>query len=296
MLSPIQSQPSIQVGQPAPATRRSWGWWLVRLALFALALYVIWVALIVALQDVIIFPGRYFLSSEGTRQADVERVTLGNGPAAVFAWYEAGAGRSADLPGPAVLYVHGNLETISERWAQLEPWRSAGISVLAMEYRGYPGGGGGAPSEASLVADARVCYDWLASRPEVDPRRIIFQGQSLGGGVVIQLSRDRRPAAVVLTCTAFSVEARAAELGIPAFLCRNHFRNDLAIAALDAPILIFHGRHDTTMPVSHGRRLAAAARRARLIETEADHRALRPDWTEVWGFLRENGVVDADSK
>ncbi len=283
---------------PAPrvqraAAGRTWRW-LRRIALTLLVLYVIWVLLITLAQRVLIFPGYYFLDAAVPAPPGVQVHEVAHAGGSLVLWYAPGAGRSAASPGPACLYVHGNLEVNGERWPQLAAYLPRGVSLLALEYRGYPGGGPGEPSEAALRDDARAAYDWLAQRPEVDPQRIIFQGQSLGGGVLLGLSQERVPAAVVLTCTAFSVQARAAELGIPAVLCRQPFRNDLAIARLVAPVLIFHGREDFTMPVSHGRRLAAAAPRATLIESDDDHRSLRPDWEQVWRFLEQQRILPAE--
>jgi fermentation-respiration switch protein FrsA (DUF1100 family) len=89
-----------------------------------------------------------------------------------------------------------------------------------MEYRGY-GRASGTPSQAALVADGARFYDWLAARPEVDRRRIVLQGTSLGGAIATAVAAERKPAALVLECTFTSMGALAHGYGLPTVLCKH---------------------------------------------------------------------------
>ena len=100
-------------------------------------------------------------------------------------------------PGPAVLICNGNAGDRSHRLALAEALTERGYAVLLFDYRGYAGNPG-TPSEEGLRADARAAIDALAARPEVDPERIAYFGESLGSAVAGGLATERPPAALVL--------------------------------------------------------------------------------------------------
>lgn len=244
-------------------------------------------------QDRMIFPGAYMSkpTAVGPSEPGVEQVwiTTADGER-VEAWYRAGRGRSASSPGPALMYFHGNADLVDTTWAGMRGYLDRGISTLVMEYRGY-GRSGGRPSEAGLLADATEFYCWVQARPEVDSRRIIFQGLSLGGGVAAALSERHAPAALILECTFTSLASMAHRYLLPGALCRNQFRTDSVIRHLDLPVLIMHGRRDNTIPVAHGRRLHELARGSRYVELDCGHNDYRNDWSAIVGFLRDNALM-----
>ena len=57
--------------------------------------------------------------------------------AEVEAWFLLGEGRSPESPGPALMFFHGNAESIDEWPVWLRPFQERGVSLLLMEYRGY---------------------------------------------------------------------------------------------------------------------------------------------------------------
>ena len=261
----------------------------------ALALPLAYVAAVTVMyfnQADLIFPGAR-RSPPATRPPDpgVTQIwiTTGNGQR-VEAWYQAGAGRSPQSPGPAVIYFHGNADLIDTRWSAVQPYVVAGISALAVEYRGY-GRCDGQPSQAALVADSVAFYDWLAARPDVDEQRIILHGLSLGGGVAAAVAEQRPSAALVLECTFTSVAALANRYCMPSFLCRHPFHTDRVLPSLNEPIAIFHGRNDCTIPVSHGRRLHELAPHSSYTELDCGHHDFRNDWENIRAFLANAGLL-----
>ena len=262
------------------------------LAVAALA-YVVAASIMYLNQVSMIFPGasRPPLLATGPRHADVEQIwiTTDDGQR-VEAWYQPGLGRSPKAPGPAVIYFHGNADLIDTRWSAVQSYLPAGISALVVEYRGY-GRSEGEPSQAALIADSVAFHDWLAARPEVDAQRIIFHGLSLGGGVAAAVAAERPPAALVLECTFTSVAALAGRYGMPGFLCRHPFHTDRVLPTLNAPIAIFHGRHDRTIPVSHGRRLHELAPHSTYTELDCGHHNFRSDWENIRAFLANSGLL-----
>src|SRR5260221_587494 len=83
------------------------------------------------------------------------------------------------------------------------------FGVFFLSYRGY-GASSGSPSEGGLVRDALAAFDWLVAQ-DVKPERIMLVGESLGGGVAVQLAAQRPVAAVALEAT-FSSAVTVASL------------------------------------------------------------------------------------
>jgi fermentation-respiration switch protein FrsA (DUF1100 family) len=187
----------------------------------------------------------------------------------------ATAGRGAARPGAAVLVCNGNGGDRSMRAALASALSRLGLAVLLFDYRGY-GGNPGSPSEAGLAADARAALGYLAGRPEVDPERVVYFGESLGAAVALRLAVERPPAGLVLR----SPFASLAEVGrrhypmLPvSLLLRDRYDSAGLVGRLDAPLLVVAGGRDRIVPVGHSRRLfAAAPEPRRLVVVEgADH-------------------------
>lgn len=244
--------------------------------------------MLVDLQRLFIFPrfavrGGAEPPSEG---AGLERWTVSIDEGEVEAFFLPAPGASAETPGPAVLFAHGNAELI-EQWPQaMEAYRALGISVLLPEYRGY-GRSAGRPSEQAIVEDFIRFHDRLVARPEVDEARVFFHGRSIGTGVVCALARRRLPRALVLTSPFTSIAAMSRRFLFPPRFIVDRFDNERALSELDVPTLIYHGHRDRLIPKSHAERLAAIAKRARLVLCEADHNDCPPDWEVFLDHVRE---------
>ncbi|HEU4400431.1 MAG TPA: alpha/beta hydrolase, partial [Actinomycetota bacterium] len=116
-------------------------------------------------------------------------------------WFVPAAGspgrRSREPRSPAVLVCNGNAGNRSLRAPLAAALARAGLAVLLFDYRGYAANPG-RPTEAGLAADARAALAYLAARPEVDPARLVYFGESLGAAVALRLAVERPPAALVL--------------------------------------------------------------------------------------------------
>jgi fermentation-respiration switch protein FrsA (DUF1100 family) len=214
-------------------------------------------------------------------------------------WLEADGGRSeawllparsGSAPGPLLLYAHGNGELI-DHWVQdFEPARAAGVSALLVEYPGY-GRSAGSPSEASIRAALVAAFDRAAGRGDVDARRIVGWGRSLGGGAVCALARERPLAALVLESTFTSVRSLAARFFVPGFLVRDPFDNLALVRGFERPLLLLHGERDEVIAASHARSLHAAAPRAELHLLPCGHNDCARPWDAVLGFLASHGLL-----
>jgi uncharacterized protein len=163
--------------------------------------------------------------------------------------------------GPAVLVCNGNGGDRSLRTELAAALNHAGLSVLLFDYRGY-GGNQGRPSEDGLGADARAAQAWLAAQPDVDPKRIVYFGESLGAAVAVGLAVQRPPAALVLR-SPFTSLPDVGAVHYPWLPVRrlllDRYPSIERIASVNAPVLIIAGDRDDIVPASLSKRLYDAA-------------------------------------
>jgi len=193
-------------------------------------------------------------------------------------------------PAPVVLYFGGNAEEVS---GTLADWRwPRDWGIVAINYRGY-GASEGTPGESALVADALVIYDGIAARPDVDARRIVAFGRSLGTGVAVKLAAARPVAGAILVSPYDSL----VELGrthypwLPvSWLLRHRFDSTADARRVQVPLLAIVANDDSIVPVERSRALydAWAGPKSWLVVPATDHNTLSgPDvfWNGVARFL-----------
>lgn len=270
-----------------------------RLLVYAAGFYVAWCTVLYFYQDRLVFPADAApapLSKPFSNDAVVTTLPLPDG-GQVESWFFPAALAGMDSPRPLVIFFHGNAELIDQQEDIVSLFRSFGCSVLLPEYRGY-GRADGVPSQAGIVEDCVRFYDEIVKREDVDARRIVFYGRSLGGGVAAQVAACRKPAAMILECTFASAASMARGYWAPEFLAKHPFRTDRVLPSLDIPILIFHGRHDTIIPVEHGRRLHKLTPRSVYVEYDCGHNAfpgsanLNDYYDRLRAFLVESGIME----
>lgn len=267
-------------------------WLLVGLGALLILVPPTWLAIIHFAQESLIYPGsdREPMPAPGPTDPAVQQIWLETESGlALEGWYQPGRGRSAEDPGAAVLFFHGNGDLIDERWNVSGPYVERGLSFLAVEYRGY-GRVGGAVDKDAMIADAHRWRAWLVKRPEVDPKRLVHHGISLGGAFALSVAETHPPAAVILESTFVSVDDLADRYLAPEAMLRHRYDNGRIIARVQVPVLIVHGRNDWVIPSWHARRLHALAPRSTLVETDAGHSNYRTDWDAILAFLDRNGV------
>jgi uncharacterized protein len=180
-------------------------------------------------------------------------------------WFVPAAGppgRGGGRPrSPAVLVCNGNGGNRSLRAPLAAALARAGLAVLLFDYRGYAANPGH-PTEAGLAADARAALAFLAARPEVDPARLVYFGESLGAAVALRLALERPPAALVLR-SPFASLAEVGRLHYPwlpvSLLLADRYDSLGRVGGLAAPLLVAAGERDRIVPASHSRRLFDAA-------------------------------------
>ena len=161
-----------------------------------------------------------------------------------------------------VLVLHGNAGSRAARSPLAEALNRRGYSVLLVDYRGY-GGNPGRPTERGLALDARAARDYLLSRDDVDPGRLLYFGESLGAAVALELAVEHPPALLVLR-SPFSSMTEVAGLHYPylpvRWLLADRYPSLTRIERLDCPLLVIAGNRDRVVPLDQSRALYDAAR------------------------------------
>jgi len=255
--------------------------------------YLLYGLMVFVFQRHVLFPRHAIGSSSPARPADarVLWIDMAGGPP-VEAWFLPPLKQVAE-PFPLVIYAHGNAERIDDFPEELTFFREKGMGLLLVEYPGY-GRSGGSPSQQGITEAFVRAHDQVVQWPNVDPRRVVFFGRSLGGGAVCALSHQRRPAAMILMSTFTSVRAFASRFFAPGFIIRDPFDNIAALKAYDGPVLIVHGNRDEVIDYRHALALSSANPRSHLVTLPCGHNDLAPGWydfeAQLTVFFRQAGL------
>jgi fermentation-respiration switch protein FrsA (DUF1100 family) len=189
----------------------------------------------------------------------------------------------------ALLFCHGNAGNLFHRARTIADLKQAlGESVLIFDYPGY-GRSEGEPSEAGCYLAANAAYDWLIGQ-RIAPEQIVIFGESLGGGVAVELAHDRPHRALILLSTFTSIPDMAATLfpWLPVrWLVETRFDNLARIGECSRPVFIAHGTCDRTIPFVQGERLFAAAHEPKQFFRMEGHDHNDPPGPAVYAALRE---------
>jgi fermentation-respiration switch protein FrsA (DUF1100 family) len=163
--------------------------------------------------------------------------------------------------GSTIIVFHGNGGNRADRTPLAQALTQQGYGVLLVDYRGY-GGNPGSPSEEGLLLDAEAAVAYLKSRPDVDPDRLVYFGESLGAAVALAVGQEHPPSALILRSpfTSLPDVARAHYPYLPTgLLLRDQYPNVDTIRMLDVPVLVIAGSQDTIVPIAQSRELYAAS-------------------------------------
>ncbi|MFT6816477.1 MAG: fermentation-respiration switch protein FrsA (DUF1100 family) [Myxococcota bacterium] len=245
--------------------------WVLGLGVGVAALYVAGGVFLTIIQRKLLFPAPFVPQvalDEAAQQFGCEaiRLTTSDG-VSLYAWYRESRGERA------VLFLHGNGESVADRPELIAQLHMAGWDVLVPAYRGYPGSEG-SPSEEGLYKDARAAWDYLINERGFDPSDIVVHGKSMGGGVATGLVMDVHPAALVLESTFTSlteVAGRVAWMYPVQWMMADRFDTAARASLLDLPVLLLHGTDDPLIPIEHARINLQRFPDADLVEVAAGH-------------------------
>lgn len=184
------------------------------------------------------------------------RITTGDG-VELYGWY-----MPASAGAKTLLHFHGNAGNISHRLHLYRQWHRLGLSVLAIDYRGY-GKSSSAISESGLYLDAEAAWQYLVTELKIPPDNIIIAGRSMGAAVASKLAIGKKAAGLVLETPFTDIRGMAAEhypwLPVRA-LIRTRLNTLAHIQKVDLPLLIIAAADDEIVPLSMPRRIHASSR------------------------------------
>ena len=194
-------------------------------------------------------------------------------------------------PAPAVICFGGNAEEAS--WMLAEARWPRDYALVALNYRGY-GKSEGDPGERALTEDALAIYDAVARRPDVDPKRIVVFGRSLGTAVAVHVAAAR-PVAGVILASPFDSLVEVGRQHYPwlpvSLLLRHRFDAGSLARGIRAPMLALVGDADSIVSPVRSRALFDAWAGPKTWEAIAganhnDLGARAAFWDSVVAFLR----------
>jgi len=214
-------------------------------------------------------------------------------------WVDCGDVRLACTllaPHPGALtmvHFHGNGATVADSVAFLaEPFAALGVNVLFAEYRGY-GLSTGEPALVCMLDDVAK----IIGAAEVDPRRMILFGRSVGSIYAIEAAaRFPDAAGLILESGIADVLERVLVRLDPEEVggtreeveneVRSHLDHERKLGSYSGPVLVLHTRNDGLIDVSHAERLhawAGAQSRLRVFEAGDHNSIMGVNWLEYWG-------------
>ena len=226
----------------------------------------------------------------------------------LFAWLI-----TPDTPGPhpAVLVMHGWGANASMMLQIAPPLRAAGYAVLFVDARCH-----GQSDDDRFTSMPRFAEDigaglaYLRTRPEVDPENIALLGHSVGAGAVLLYAAHHDDIRAVISLSAFAhprevMQDWMAQHHIPFPVIGSYILRHVegvigarfdeiapihTITQVGCPLLLVHGREDTSVAFNDALRLQAAQPAAQLLPVSGDHdlrETLRPHGDELVAFLNQ---------
>jgi uncharacterized protein len=159
-----------------------------------------------------------------------------------------------------VVVFNGNAGNRAFRAPLAMALRTRGFNVLLFDYRGYADNPG-TTTETGLITDAHAARAYLLGRGDVDARRIVYFGESLGAAVAIALAVSHPPSALILRSpfTSMTDMGRLHYPWLPVrWLLRDRFPSIDRITHVTCPVLVIAGDRDAIIPIEQSRRLFEA--------------------------------------
>jgi fermentation-respiration switch protein FrsA (DUF1100 family) len=158
---------------------------------------------------------------------------------------------------PTLLWFHGNGGNLSNRVTNIALLNHyIRTNIFIFDYRGY-GQSEGIPSEQGIYRDGEAAVKYLSARNDINPKRMVYFGRSLGASVALEVAIKKPPAGIILESPFTSIVAMARKLyGFPlGKLLLTRYDNESKIRQINLPLLILHGDQDQIVPFEMGRTL-----------------------------------------
>jgi fermentation-respiration switch protein FrsA (DUF1100 family) len=155
-----------------------------------------------------------------------------------------------------IIFFHGNAGNLRNRNYKLNELSKIDINFLIVSYRGFSGNQG-KPTEQGLYEDARSTLDWLKINGAIE-KNLILYGESLGSAVAIETAQNKDLAGIILE-SPFTSMVELAQKYYPVlpvkYLLKDKYETIKKLPNINSPLLVLHGRLDSIVPFSMGKKL-----------------------------------------
>jgi uncharacterized protein len=161
------------------------------------------------------------------------------------------AGNSKGL----VFYLHGNSGAVNTFGTFAEIYTDLNYDVFFLDYRGFGKSEGNISSQKDLLEDVQIVYDNFKSQYPED--KIVVAGYSIGTGPATYLAANNNPKKLILHAPYYSLIDIMGQR-FPVFstiLLKYPLPTGEYLKSVKAPITIFHGTADSTIPYNSSLKL-----------------------------------------
>jgi alpha-beta hydrolase superfamily lysophospholipase len=156
----------------------------------------------------------------------------------------------------AVIYCHGNMENINHYEKFANNFTKHGYEVWMMDYPSF-GKSTGEFNEAIVYMEALQIYKMVRAAGYV-PGSIIIYGKSLGTGIAAQLASVRDCKRLILESPYYNMANLASHycwMYPVDWMLHYQFPTNEYLKKVTAPVTIFHGTDDRTIPFDNAEKL-----------------------------------------
>ncbi|MGO4500836.1 alpha/beta hydrolase, partial [Paenibacillus sp. 2RAB27] len=199
---------------------------------------------------------------------------------------------------PLLIYFGGSGEEVSDMLSIAEGLD--GWSVALINYRSY-GLSEGEPSKNSLNNDANLIYDYFSKRSDIDNKKIVSMGYSLGTGIAVNLSSERSTVGTILVSpfdnySKFKGKSISNALQLHNMFPLSYFIGESynsikKASSIKTPLLCLAGDLDKNIPIESSKNLVAKWGGEKTMKTIhlGDHSFIFSSgdaWNEIKNFLK----------
>lgn len=192
---------------------------------------------------------------------------------------------------PLIIYFGGSGQEVSGMMSYAK--KLEGYSVAFFNYRGF-GSSEGLPSQDNCFNDAKLIYDTLSQRKDIDSESIISMGWSLGTSVAVYLSDNRHIKGTVLVspidsmCNRLQQDFPLIPLSI---IIKQQFNSISRAPNINSPLLCLIGDKDINVPPDVSMNLVNKWKGESTVKVYngSDHNLLGTNsksWLDIQDFLK----------